>query len=222
MTDEINQITRKLVTTYKLQVSRDIIASAFTSQPKLPMLLSRASFRPNASARAKERNQARTSRRNFLRILGLAAVSIPSLLRLQSSYSYQAQAQTDLTHTVAVQTPTGTASPVPSSSTPGGNLLANAATLPVGRSLTLNNPSFGPIVLLHLDNGQFVAYSSICTHAGCQVQFDPSAKDLVCPCHGAVYDPYNNAQVLGGAAPYPLQKIPLQYDPTSGNIYLTG
>jgi len=226
-TDEINQITQKLVTTYKLQVSRDVIASAFTSQPKLPMLLSRASFRPNASVGTEERNQRRNqvqkSRRNFLRILGLAAVSIPLLLWLQSTYSYQAQAQTDLTNTVAVQTPTGTANPVPPSSTPSrGNLLASAASIPVGRSLILNNPSFGPIILLHLDNGQFVAYSSICTHAGCQVQFDPSAKELICPCHGAVYDPYNNAQVLGGPAPYPLQKIPIQYDQTSGNIYLTG
>jgi thiosulfate dehydrogenase [quinone] large subunit len=88
--------------------------------------------------------------------------------------------------------------------------------------MILNDPAFGPILLIHLDNGQFVAYSSICTHAGCQVQFDPSGKDIICPCHGAVYDPYHGAQVLGGPAPFPLQTIPIRYDAATGNIYLNG
>ena len=85
-----------------------------------------------------------------------------------------------------------------------------------------NDPALGPIIVIHLDNGQFVAYSSICTHGGCQVQFDPSGKDIVCPCHGAVYDPYHNAQVIGGPAPYPLPNVPIKYDTATGNIYLNG
>ncbi len=105
---------------------------------------------------------------------------------------------------------------------PGGRLLANAGSIAPDQSLTFNDPNFGPFVLIHLDNGQFVAYSSICTHAGCQVQFDPSSKYLVYPCHGAVYNSYNNAQVVAGPAPYPLQKLSAQYDPSSGNIYLNG
>jgi Rieske Fe-S protein len=105
--------------------------------------------------------------------------------------------------------------------TQGSAILANASNIPSDRSLALNDPTYGPIVLIHLDNGQFVAYSSICTHAGCEVQFDPSLKDVICPCHGATYDPYNNARVVRGPARYPLQKIPIQYDPSTGNIYAT-
>ena len=105
------------------------------------------------------------------------------------------------------QTPTS----VPSASTPTSTLLANGTNIPTNQSLTLNDSTYGPILLIHLDNGQFVAYSSICTHAGCQVQFDPSVKDIACPCHGAVYDPYNNAQVIGGPAHRSKHPTPQRY-----------
>ncbi|MEI9907096.1 MAG: hypothetical protein WDO06_03530 [Actinomycetota bacterium] len=39
------------------------------------------------------------------------------------------------------------------------------------------------------------------------VSFSPSEKALVCPCHGATYDPYNDAKVLAGPTPFPLSKI---------------
>jgi thiosulfate dehydrogenase [quinone] large subunit len=147
-------------------------------------------------------------------MLGLAAISVTGLILLKIASPPSSQPlPTTYTSNSGGATPGATNS---------GQLLANAANIPPNQSLTFNDPAVGPIVLIHLDNGQFVAYSSICTHAGCQVQFDPSAKDLACPCHGAVFDPYNNAQVIGGPAPYPLQKIPIQYDTSTGNIYLTG
>jgi thiosulfate dehydrogenase [quinone] large subunit len=110
---------------------------------------------------------------------------------------------------------------VSNAATGGAQLLANASNIPPNQFLTFNDPAAGPAILIHLNNGQFVAYSTICTHAGCQVQYDPSINDLVCPCHGAVYDSANNAQVLQGPAPYPLQSIPIQYDKSTGNIYAT-
>ena len=98
--------------------------------------------------------------------------------------------------------------------------MASASSIPVGQALTLNDPSFGPMLLIHLTNGQFVAYSAICTHAGCTVQFNVHAQEIACPCHGAVFDPNNQAQVLAGPAPYPLREIGIRYDETSGHIYL--
>ncbi len=167
--------------------------------------MSRAAFRSDAVRTAPEVRRQR-ERRNFLRnMLGLVAVSVPFLLWLKVALTPPAQVP------VYVSNP---------SSQAGERLLANASNIPVGQSLALNDPNFGPMLLIHLENGQFVAYSAICTHAGCTVQFNPNAQEIACPCHGAVFDPNNNAQVLAGPAPYPLQKIATRYDQASGNVYL--
>jgi Rieske Fe-S protein len=229
---EHDEITEKLATTYGIRISNDVIASAFTTHPKLPLLLSRSSFRPNANVRT-QRTQIRKERRNFIRgIFGLAVISISTLayLSLTSGSNSQPQSTTqvvtpavtpvvsNLSNAVNPSLPIASNPPPTSAVQP----IANASNIPPNGSTIYNDPSFGPILLIHLDNGQFVAYSSICTHAGCQVQFDPSGKDIICPCHGAMYDPYHGAQVLGGPAPYPLQNIPIRYDAVTGNIYLNG
>ena len=193
---------------YELKVPVDVIESIYTSKPKVPVLLSRAAFRADAVRTAPEVRLQR-ERRNFLRnMLGVAAVTLPFLLWVKVAFfSPQAQA------------PTYVSNPGPQT---GERLLANSSNIALGQSLALSDPTYGPILLIHLMNGQIVAYSAICTHAGCQVQFDPSAQDIACPCHGAVFDPSNNAQVIAGPAPYPLQKIPTRYDQASGNIFLQG
>jgi Rieske Fe-S protein len=198
--------SKKLVETYQMKIPEDVVASIYTKQPKVPILLSRASFRPD-TIRTSPEIRRQQERRNLLRnVLGLLALSVPVIMWVKVAFfSPQTVIPTYVT-----------------SGQSGGKLLANAANIPVNQSLTLNDPTYGPFLLIHLDNDQFVAYSAICTHAGCEVQFNPDAKEIACPCHGAVYDPYNNAQVVAGPAPLPLQKIPIHYDPTSGNIYLTG
>ena len=209
MTEEGNQPSEALIEKYGLRIPKEIVTSVFIGEPKLPVLLSRASFRPDADVRTEQRTRFQRERRSFLHgILGFAAVSISALVLLKIATLPSSQGQT----------PTYVSQP----GVQNGKLLANAANIPLNQSLALNDPTFGPIILIHLDNGQVVAYSSICTHAGCQVQFDPAGRDIACPCHGAVYDPYNNAQVVAGPAPYPLQKIPIQYDASTGNIYLSG
>jgi Rieske Fe-S protein len=205
---EAQQFARKLAEKYGMKGAEDVIASAYTSKPKLRVLLSRASFRADA-VRTDERIRTRKERRNFLRnLLGAVAASVPFLLWLKAAYfSPQAQA------------PAYVSNPSSGSQT-GGRILVKAGSIPEGQSLSLNDPTLGPLLLIHLTNGQFVAFSAICTHAGCTVQFNPSAQDIACPCHGAIYDPYNNAQVVAEPAPLPLQKIPIRYDQPTGNIYL--
>lgn len=63
-------------------------------------------------------------------------------------------------------------------------------------------------VLVHLDNGDFVAYSAVCTHAGCTVAYRDA--QLACPCHGSVFDPANGAEVVSGPADAPLPEIPVE------------
>ena len=65
-----------------------------------------------------------------------------------------------------------------------------------------------PAVLVHLDNGDFVAYSAVCTHQGCTVAYQ--GGQLACPCHGSVFDPANGGAVVAGPAPTPLPEIPVK------------
>ena len=64
-----------------------------------------------------------------------------------------------------------------------------------------------PGVVVGLGGNQVAAYDAVCTHAGCTVQYDPGQKLLICPCHGAEYDPAHQAQVVAGPAPSPLQQL---------------
>jgi ubiquinol-cytochrome c reductase iron-sulfur subunit len=65
-----------------------------------------------------------------------------------------------------------------------------------------------------------VAYSKICTHAGCAVALyrkptfpvlEPHAA-LVCPCHYSTFDPARAGAVLYGPAGRPLPQLPLMID----------
>jgi rieske iron-sulfur protein len=56
-----------------------------------------------------------------------------------------------------------------------------------------------------------VAFSAICTHAGCAVSgWRSSDACFLCPCHGSVYDPSAGARVVAGPAPRPLPALPLR------------
>jgi ubiquinol-cytochrome c reductase iron-sulfur subunit len=68
--------------------------------------------------------------------------------------------------------------------------------------------------------GGVIAYSKICTHAGCAVSMyrepeyrptEPSPA-LVCPCHYSTFDPARGGKVLFGPAGRDLPQLPLQVD----------
>lgn len=59
----------------------------------------------------------------------------------------------------------------------------------------------------------FVAFSKVCTHAGCPVGlYDPVANQLFCPCHQSVFDVGRAAEPIEGPATRPLPQLPLQFD----------
>jgi len=65
--------------------------------------------------------------------------------------------------------------------------------------------------------GGILAYSKICTHAGCAIalyrtpKFAPTQPKpaLVCPCHYSTFDPARAAAVIFGPAGRPLPQLPL-------------
>ncbi len=57
----------------------------------------------------------------------------------------------------------------------------------------------------------FVAFSKVCTHAGCPVGlYRQSAYQLLCPCHQSVFDVVKEAQPVSGPAARALPQLPLR------------
>jgi Rieske Fe-S protein len=56
-----------------------------------------------------------------------------------------------------------------------------------------------------------VAYTSICTHTGCDVDdFQANERLLICPCHSSVFNPKDGGTVVDGPAPRGLPALPLK------------
>lgn len=91
----------------------------------------------------------------------------------------------------------------------GGEPIASEADVAVGSAVQFTDGDSGEDgVLVHLESGDFVAYSAVCTHQGCTVQYMDG--DLLCPCHGSVFDPADGAAVKNGPANQPLPEIPVE------------
>jgi Rieske Fe-S protein len=89
----------------------------------------------------------------------------------------------------------------------GGKTIASESEVAPGSAFTFKD-SGNPAVLVHLDNGDFVAYSAVCTHQGCTVAYKQG--ELACPCHGSTFDPADGAAVVRGPATRPLPEIPVK------------
>ena len=105
--------------------------------------------------------------------------------------------------------------------TPSTNTIAQVSAVPTNSAVSFTIPSTGdPGVLVHLNSGQFVAYDALCTHAGCQVDYDSGSQLLICPCHGAAFDPAKNAEAVQSPASIPLSAVTIHVDGTTGAITL--
>ena len=112
-----------------------------------------------------------------------------------------------------------TTAPASGTTTSSGNVIAQVSAVPTNSATTFTIPSNGdPGVLVHLNNGQFVAYDATCTHAGCPVSYDPTSQLLQCPCHGAAFDPAKNAEVVNPPASTPLTSVQIKVDSATGAI----
>jgi len=101
-----------------------------------------------------------------------------------------------------------------------GRKIGSLGRMNVGDAVAFDDPGAGPAVLVRTGRNDVAAYSRICTHAGCEVGYDSSRELLVCPCHGAEFDPTRGARPVAGPAPTPLPSIKVEIDPSSGDVIL--
>ena len=107
--------------------------------------------------------------------------------------------------------------------------LVRAEDLAVNGILTVfpegtENPADSQTVLIRLpseaadevdeiDDSDLIAFSKICTHAGCPVGlYQATTYELFCPCHQSVFEVLHNAEPNSGPATRPLPRLPISVD----------
>ncbi len=106
-----------------------------------------------------------------------------------------------------------------------------ATVFPEGYENTDNGQAVDQTILVHAEPPEggikgmsdvplgFVAYSKLCTHAGCPVGlYERQLNLLVCPCHQSMFDVVDKANVVFGPAPRPLPQLPIAVD-AQGYLY---
>ncbi len=65
-----------------------------------------------------------------------------------------------------------------------------------------------------------VAYSLLCQHMGCPVEYRRTTREFVCPCHQTQYDAEREGTIIQGMALRPLPRVLLQVH--SGAVWAVG
>lgn len=93
-----------------------------------------------------------------------------------------------------------TKSAAASSSAPAGDGIPTA-DVPVGGGIVLSDQQ---VVITQPADGEFHAFTAICTHAGCPVA--RVETEIQCDCHGSRFS-IEDGSVVGGPAPGPLAAV---------------
>ncbi|MCO6449481.1 MAG: Rieske (2Fe-2S) protein [Caldilineales bacterium] len=134
-------------------------------------------------------NEQKTDRRGFLKLL--------------LGFSGLVTAVGVLTPVIGYLWPPKQASTVGAGRVPVGS----TEEFPVGQGKVV--PVDGkPVIIVNTDQGGLTAYSAVCTHLGCVVEWDDRRQFILCPCHDGRFNAINGA-VISGPPPTPLPELPL-------------
>jgi len=97
---------------------------------------------------------------------------------------------------------------------PLGNPITASAVLGEGSRIGL---AFGDATVVISYKGGLRAFSAICTHLGCIVQWKKDEGVFLCPCHAGKFDPDGN--VISGPPPKPLSQYQVKVE--GNNIKLS-
>jgi arsenite oxidase small subunit len=108
--------------------------------------------------------------------------------------------------------------------------VASVARLKVNRPVTFAYPlAKQPSVLLDVGRRvpggvgpkrSIVAFSALCQHMGCPVEYHRKQREFVCPCHQSRYDPERLGSIIQGVATRALPRVLLEVK--GGEIFAVG
>ncbi len=112
--------------------------------------------------------------------------------------------------------------------------VGNIEDIPVGGQLFVVYPKTGDpakdtdpfrqFVIIRLSENELYAYSRVCIHLWCLVDYKNDKNLIECPCHGSQYDPKSGFAVAGPASKQPNRYLPIlkiEVD-ENGDIYAIG
>jgi cytochrome b6-f complex iron-sulfur subunit len=85
--------------------------------------------------------------------------------------------------------------------------VGTTADFPVGQGkvVPVNDK---PVIIVNTEQGGLRAFSAICTHLGCIVEWDQSRQFVLCPCHDGRFNAVNGS-IISGPQPSPLPELAL-------------
>jgi cytochrome b6-f complex iron-sulfur subunit len=98
---------------------------------------------------------------------------------------------------------------LPSKSADLNRLTLHRSDIPSGTAKNIVFRNTPAVIINRPDKGYF-AFSRICTHLGCLVEYNKSTLQFICPCHAGTYDLEGN--VVSGPPPKPLAAIPVKIE----------
>ncbi|MBI5303875.1 MAG: Rieske (2Fe-2S) protein [Chloroflexi bacterium] len=98
----------------------------------------------------------------------------------------------------------------------GPTMIGAVADFPVGtgKVMAVNDK---PVIIVNTKAGGIKAFSAICTHLGCVVDWKKEKSAIISPCHDGRFNPVTGA-VIGGPPPRPLP--PYEIVIKAGKVYV--
>jgi len=102
------------------------------------------------------------------------------------------------------------------SSTPQGPTVNFTLDLsqPANASLNKSGGAVSSAGVIVVNTGStYIALAQTCTHNGCNIGYNQSSNQFICPCHNGIFD--TNGKVVSGPPPAPVKKYTVT---KNGNI----
>jgi len=207
--------------------SLDAIFARRAERAHRAVLVAAAKRGPAARSRAAELERRvflqKASAAGVIGIAGLVAGGVMAAIGRIAGSSQPSQGSRPVGGGSATTSPSTTRSCSVASkgATPKGVRIGPASDVPVGGAASFTDPKEGvPALVVQVKQGVFRAFSAVCPHAGCQVQFDQQSDLFLCPCHGSIFNGSTGA-VQQGPASTGLSSIPIALG-SNGQLYVDG